>query len=654
MPGWEQTESRTGHHDAVQQTESRTGHHDAVRTKTGTSEREGAGTPKSEGGSRACVGTPAPESERLRTGSRAAPRRPAERFDRVVHRTGRFLSHEWTLVCLGALALAVLMTWPAVRHPATTIPADTWDPALQAWQMAWAGHALTHDPVNLWNANAFFPDRLSFAFSDTLFGYFPAGLIGTGPAAALVRYNIMFVLLHALAFVGPYALIRQLGAGRVAAAVAGAACAYAPWRWGQAGHMHVLSHGGIPLAFAMLARGHGFSFTHGFSRDRVRPGWVVAGWSVAAWQISLGFGIGLPFAYVLGALTAVAGGCWLRRAGRGRPVPGRRVLVADGVGLAIFGVVGAFMARPYLEVVAQHPEARRSLHDLRIFSPTLRAFVTAPAQSWLWGDAHARVRDAMVAPAETTLLPGFILIGLAVVGLFFSTWPRRTRLWLLAAAVASAVLAMGTRFPGGGRFTYVPLFEYAPGWDGIRTPGRLVLWTTLLLAVLAAGAVNALVVRSYRLAVRRPSGRPHLGVRLATLLPLLLVLVEGGNRLEHPVMPPQPAALRTATGPLLVLPSDQLTDEQVMLWSTTAFQPMVNGGSGFGPRGQRTARDAMTSFPDRVSVAYLRRIGVKTVIVLKDRIAGTAYAGAASSDAVVSELGITRTDDRDVVVYTIP
>ncbi len=84
------------------------------------------------------------------------------------------------------------------------------------------------------------PDSTRFVFSDTLLGYFPAGMIGTGPVAALVRYNIMFVLLHALALVGTYALVRQLGA-RAASARRWRRwrSRYAPWRWGQAGHMHV-------------------------------------------------------------------------------------------------------------------------------------------------------------------------------------------------------------------------------------------------------------------------------------------------------------------------------------------------------------------------------------------------------------------------------
>jgi hypothetical protein len=574
------------------------------------------------------------------------------RLGRVRRRVIRILGHEWTLASLGALLLAMAMHWRSVRYPTTTIPADIYDPTLQAWQLAWAGHALLTDPLQLWNGNAFFPDKYSYVFSDTLFGYFPAGLIGNGPTTALVRYNIIFVLLHALAFLGPYALVRQLGAGRTAAALAGVAFAYAPWRWGQAGHMHVLSDGGMALALAMLARGHGFSFTRGFERERTRWGWVIAGWCVAAWQVSLGFGIGLPFAYLLGAIGLFVGVRWLVRALRRRPVPGRRVLVSDAVGVVIFGAVTGFMAIPYLEVVRLHPEARRTLAELAIYSPDWRAFITAPAQSWLWGPAHDAARAAMQAPAETTLLPGFMLIGLAAAGLFFSVWSLRVRLALLAATAVSVVFAEGTQF-FGGNFTYVLLFKYAPGWQGIRTPGRLAVWTTLLLAVLAAGAVGSLVARSYEMAAGRVPGRPNLLMRLGTLLPLLLVLVEGANKVDHPVVPPQPVAVRDAAGPMMVLPSSQWVDQNVMLWSTTRFQQMVNGGSGFYPPDQSAAREAMKSFPDQSSVDFLHQLGIKTVIVLKDWAAGTDYANAANPEPSAHNLGLTWRDDGQSIIFTL-
>nr|WP_147315615.1 hypothetical protein [Asanoa ferruginea] len=545
------------------------------------------------------------------------------------------LWHEWTLVVVGSLALATVMTWPTLRHPTRTIPSDTGDPTMQAWQMAWSGHALRTDPLSLWQANAFHPEPNSFAFTDTLLGYAPAGLIGTGPVAALVRYNIVFVLVCALAFVGAYALVRQLGAGRLAGTVAGIAFACAPWRLAQAGHLQVLSTGGIALSLAMLARGHGWSLRHGYRPERARPGWALAGWCAAAWQLSLGFGIGVPFGYALGLVVVVAAATWLRR----RPPLPRRLLLADGAGLAVFLAVAAFMARPYLAVAEQFPYVRRSWENLQWASPPLRGFFTSPGTSIVWGEMHAGARAALGHRGETSLLPGFTLYALAALGLVISVWTLRQRLLLAAGVVASIVLGMGTQGPWGGRPTYGLLYVL-PGFDGIRTPGRLVIWTTLLLAVLAAGTVTALA--------QRVRARP-VGLALA-LLPLLLV-AEGLNRMPHPDVPAAPAALATAPAPLLVLPSGATIDGIPMMWATDRFPPMVNGAAAFTPQRQASIRDAASHFPDADSVALLRATGVRSVVVVRAAVKGTPYE--ATLEGRTDGLSVRRVDTPEAVVYLL-
>lgn len=582
-----------------------------------------------------------------------APEPVPTRAGRVARAVGRFLAHEWTLAVLGSLALAVAMTWPTLRYPRYTLPQDYWDPSLQAWQMAWTGHALLTDPGRLLHSNAFFPERWSFVFSDTLLGYAPAGMIGSGPEAALLRYNIMFVLAHALATFGAYALARQLGAGRIGAAVAGVTYTYAPWLLAQAGHLHVVSNGGIPLALAMLARGHGWSLRHGYRPEKRRVRWVYAGWLVAAWQLSLGFGIGLPFAYVLAGIGLVATITWVLRRWVVRPVRrpfGRRLFAADAVGGLIFAAVGGLLALPYFTVAKLHPQAERTLDDLAWYSPPATGFLTAPAESRVWGDLHEGARSTLPWHPEMTLLPGYVLYALALGGLFFSVWRVRHRLLLLAGVVVSMVLAMGTEF-FDGRFTLVPLFEHVPGWNGLRTPGRLMLWATLLLGLLAAGSVSAFASRVRKISAARIPSWPNPWLRLATLLPLLLVTVEGLNRTPHPVVPVQPEAMRTVDGPLLVLPSDQSHDQPVMLWSTTRFQDIVNGGSGFTPTLLEDVREVTTAFPDQASVEYLRTLGVRNVLIPRDLVAGTPWE--ISIDAPVDGLGITREEIGDVVVYRL-
>lgn len=579
------------------------------------------------------------------------PEKPPAWWRRAAGRVGQVLAHEWTLVSAGAVVLAVLMTWPALRYPQYTLPQDLGDPTLVTWMLAWPGHILLTDPGQLWHGNAFFPERWSYAFTDSLLGYAPAGMIGDGAADAILRYNIIFVLAHALAFVGAYALARQLGVDRIAALVMGVAFAYAPWRLAQAGHLHVLSTGGIALSLAMLVRGHGWSLRHGFQRQKVRPGWIIAGWLVAAWQVSLGFGIGLPFVYVLAGASVVVGVAWLvRRIARRRRQPIGRLLAADLIGGVVFAAVSVLMALPYLTVIDQHPQAQRSFDALYAFSPPVQGFLTAPAESWLWGSLHTGARDLLSWPPEMALLPGFALLGLAIAGLFHSVWSVPVRATLAAAVVGSVVLAMGTEFFDGA--VYRPLHAGLPGWDALRTPGRLVIWTTLLLGVLAAGALAELRVRARQWSVRRWGSRtPVPWLRVAVLVPVVLVLLEGLNSTPHPVVPRPPAAMSQVEAPILVLPTDQGSDQLVMLWSTGGFPQVVNGGSGFAPESLTATREIVRTFPDQSSVSHLRSLGVATVVVLPDRVVGTPYETALDPARVPAD--VVREEIDGAVVFRL-
>ena len=572
-------------------------------------------------------------------------------------RAVRAVRYEWLVVCLGGLLLAVAMVWllppflmwalsageipDQVANPLRTIIGDAGDPTAQAWLLAWDGHAILHDLGGLWDTNAFYPDTYGLALNDTLLGYAPAGMVGSGPAEAMLRYNIVFVLAFALASIGAYALVRQLGANRVGAAVAGAAFAYAPWRYGHDGHLNILSSGGIVLAFAMLARGHGWSLTRGYRPERTRGGWAFAGWLVAAWQISLGFGIGLPFFYLLALTCVIAAAGWLLR---GRPRLGRRLLLFDLAGGLVFAAVSGYFALAYLKIRDMHPESLRSWDYVALFSPPLRGLLVAPRSSLPWGDWHETARTALgTAPTEKAVLCGLVLYGLAAAGLFLSIWPVHTRLLLGGGVLVGMLFSLGTNGP-----IFKLLWLYLPGFNGSRTPGRLILWPTLLLAILAAGFVTALA-RGIRQVTLREHGRA--AVLIVTVPLLLAVLAEGTSKMDHVVIAPEPAAMAAARAPMMVLPSDEGADLNIMLWSTNGFPTMVNGASSLVTPDHQALRDLMQTFPSAPAVERLRRDGIRSVVVVRDRVAGTPYESTLSGST--AGLGITRTEVGPDVLYTI-
>jgi hypothetical protein len=273
-------------------------------------------------------------------------------------------------------------------------------------------------------------------------------------------------------------------------------------------------------------------------------------------------------------------------------------------------------------------------------------------------------REQLWSVPEMAILPGMAVLAMAALGLVLSSWSVRQRLALGLATLVSVLLALGSTV-FGGRFTYLPLLDHAPGWDALRTPGRLVIWTTLGLGLLAAGLVTAI---GDRLAQRRQAaltqaGAPEAGtvnaaparqprwLLAALLVPGLLVIVEGINTTPHVAVPPQPAAVRDATGPLLVLPSDRYADMAVALWSTDGFPKVVNGSSSFNPASLAELRARTVAFPDRESVALLRAKGVRSVVVLRAAAAGTPLER--SLTAPVEGLPLTRVETPDAVTFTL-
>ncbi len=588
------------------------------------------------------------------------------------------LARELALLALGAVVLAVLMHWPLVLHLGDDVAKDLGDPLSQSWQVAWGGHALAHQPLRFFDANQFYPYRDTLAFSDALVGYAPAGLLGSGPHAAIARYDLLYLFAYALAFAGAYLLARTIGASPGAAVVAGVAFAYTPWRLEQAGHLHVISSGGIPLTLALLTRGW----------QRRSAALMLLGWVVASWQLSLGWTLGLQLAYLLPALALVLLGLWWRgrRATRDEGVPDQRrparatprgapaaaspmaqrdapphaarrsrllrpvarqhaLLAANAAGIALFALVGLAIGRVYLRVADAFPSARRGPEIVAAYSGGPLEFLAAGRDSFVWADATAPFRDDLAAVAEQSLFPGLAIVALAVLGAGWGLWPRALRVGIAVAALLCSILALGYA-DADLRFLYpYGWLSALPGWDAIRTPGRLMTLTTLALALLAAAGTQRLERRW----------------RWAALPLALLVLVEGsafsldGGRLSgppHPTVPTAPAGLADATAPLLQLPLEAEDNRRYLLWSTDGFPRMVNGRSSTIPPAFAALGPRIAGFPDASSVARLRALGVRTVVLHRDRLAGTPWAAWARRPW--RTLGISRELRDGVVLFGIP
>lgn len=559
---------------------------------------------------------------------------------------------ELALAVLAGVALAVLTTWPLAAHLGSRIAPDLGDPIRTAWEIAWVGHAMLHQPAHLFDANAFYPRPLSLAFSDSLLGYGPAAWLGSGTVAALVRYNLLFLFAWSLCFVGAYLLACELGTGRAGGAVAGAAFAYAPYKITEAGHLHVISGGGIALSLFLLLRGY----------RRSSWGLVVAGWLVAAWQMSLGFTLGLQFAYLMLVLVVVFFIWGWRWRALGTALGGKRAIVAiTCAGVLLCGAVSVYEGRPYLKVANEYPTAKRTLREVENYSSGPWALVAASSENRVWGSATKGARAHVHSKNEDVFFPGAVVVVLGLIGLGAGVYTRRLRVGLVCGVVVCSVLAMGMGLTGAG-YPYRLLYDYAPGWNGVRVPGRVFVTATLFWALLAAagGWQLARLARAWGAGLGR-SGGEAMAVVVGALLVIGLV-GEGAGHMEHPVVPQPARAEAGLAAPVLDLPTDGAADRLWQYFSTGGFYAIPVGNSTFDIPSLDDLRGGMAGFPDKGSVEKLRWYGIKTVVLhtTMPKLPGLHapevpeppdYAAAARKP--IAGLGLTKRQIGSLVIYTI-
>src|SRR5438874_2358291 len=95
--------------------------------------------------------------------------------------------------------LAVVHTWPLARDPAHVSRNDNGDTLLNTWAIAWVAHQLPRDPIHLFDANIFYPERRTLAYSEAMIvqGVMAMPIRATG-ASPVLTYNLLLIAGFAL------------------------------------------------------------------------------------------------------------------------------------------------------------------------------------------------------------------------------------------------------------------------------------------------------------------------------------------------------------------------------------------------------------------------------------------------------------------------
>jgi hypothetical protein len=305
------------------------------------------------------------------------------------------------LVALLLTVLAVLLTWPAAAE-LSTMAVDLGDPLLTTWILAWDVHALATAPFRFFDANMFHPRRGTLAYTEHLVGLLPlvgpARLAGARP---LLAHNLVWLATFPLTGLAMFWLVRHLTGNAGAAAIAAVLYAFSHFRFGQLGHVQVLSHEWLPLMFLGLHR----AARHG---GRWRDLWLAA---FAFLLQALSSGYHAFFAAIAVAVFAA----WLALPAS-RPPLGR--LIARGA--VVSAPVGLLLLPFFLAYGSVRAEIGlvRPLEEIAEYAARPVSYLAVSATNRWFGEMTAPFRSN-----ETILFPGLVTLALALVA-FVLAWRR--------------------------------------------------------------------------------------------------------------------------------------------------------------------------------------------------------------------------------------
>jgi hypothetical protein len=504
-------------------------------------------------------------------------------LDNKRHEPARYAWLQHPLVGASALltALTAMLTWPQVLYLGTKVASHN-DPLLSMWRLAWIAHVLPRHPEQLVDGNIFAPHVRTLAYSDeTLL----EGLVAMPWLWAHVNpvlvYNVLLLAGIVLSGLAMFVLVQHLTGNADAALVAAAVFTLLPYRILHFMHLELQWTMWMPLTLWAVHR----IFETGLLRYGALTGILLALQAISC--LYYGAFLGIIVAVVSGGLAVLD----LSRF--------RRLLVPLGVaaGLALAAV--AIYTVPYIRNSSEL--GVRDPGEVANFSATLASYVTAPQENWLWGWTAFRFEGD-----ELRLFPGLAAVALAA--LSFGLRRRRPLAAIyLAALAAAAALSFGFNSP-------VYRFLYAHFWpmQGFRAPARF--------GILAGCALAVLAGLGFEFLQQRMSGTRWRSVLLSGVL--VAVGVECGSapmRLDEvPRQVPDVYRFLRILDPSVVieLPISEGDFAPVyMYWSTHHWHRLVNGYSGFSPPDYPETLKRMRTFPDDASIALLRRLGVRFIVV---------------------------------------
>ena len=493
------------------------------------------------------------------------------------------------------LLLAIAHTWPLATNPGGLSRNDTHDTVHHEWILAWDAHQLATDPRHLFDANIFYPERDTLAYSDHLLpqALMAAPLLWAG-ASPVLAYNLLLIAGLALTGWTTSLVVARWTGSRVAGILSGSLMAFNAMtltRFAEIQDQHLEF---FPLALLALDRL--------LSTPRVKYALHLAGWFTLQ-ALTCGYLLAFTsLSFIAAVLVRPADwtGPRFRRAA---------LLLLLSAAVAIV-LLTPFLL-PYLRV-SRGQGFTRPMAEVALYSARLTDYLATG------GRLHFETWSHRFFDREA-LFPGLVATALALWAVVGGVaWNDRRARMAMAFGLVAFCLSFGPAFP-----LYETVCRIFPIMAGIRGASR---FGQLFLAAIAILAGFGMATLQQRLTHRAAAFAVVLllGAHVEALrAPINYRAFEGLSPIFDRLKESDHALVACFPFPPA---REAFHNVDCMLASTRFWKPLVNGYSSFIPERYNRHAAALEAFPEGDTLGYLRQLGVTHVIVFADKLSAPRLA----------------------------
>ena len=494
------------------------------------------------------------------------------------------------------------------------------DPLFYAWNLQYNADVMEGKEKSAFDTNIFYPLTNTIAYSDTLWAQ---SLLATpiiwATGNAILAQNILIILSFVVSAGSMYLLLYYLTKHQAASFISALFFAFSYPRIAQIGHLPFLSSQWVPLVILYTLK----FFDEGKTRS------LLAAYIFYALATASSIYFGVFLTPMLCIVTLVQVCIWVSR--NKQHILWNRLKT---VGYLFIPFVLGFVLinLPYLRLMAEHPEYKRTLFDTYNLRALPIDYISVLPQSLLLTIGFPS------APPEHALYPTLILFFTSIIGTY-KAWVGNKKLVLICviSGLTYLILSFGVEQTIFGRTIKMPyyyLFNAIPIFRAVRVPARFGLFVIFNLTILSSFALQQVFNRKYSL------------LKIFTVITLFLieiwqiqtpfVRIPLRNTLPavYTWLTNQPIQIVVAELPLRLFYTGRSMEGQLMkqyadldemdnyaletyriYFSAFHKKRMINGYSGFFPESYNRLAETLEGFPSEFSIKALQDIGVTYAVV---------------------------------------